>query len=180
MEGTQGSLKEIAIPASVFTTLRTELAKECGALATIHALHAAGYAAGVDAVAGFTEGLQDGPASMAGEAFWPRVSSFFARRGWGTLSHDAPSDAVGMLTSPDWVEATPDQVDEEGSCSFTSGFLSGFLSTVAGGPVAVLEVDCRTRGDDMCSYAFGSESAVHELYGRLLDGADLDGALADL
>ena len=48
---------------------------------------------------------------------------------------------------------------------------------MAGGPVAVLEVTCRTRGDDACAFAFGSEGAVHELYGKLLEGADLDGAL---
>ena len=180
MEGKQGSYNEIAVPASVFITLRSELSKECGSLPTIHALHAAGYAAGTEAAAGFAGGTEDGAGSMAEDTFWSRTEAFFARRGWGSLGHAQGSDAVGLLSSPDWMEATPDQVDEEGSCSFTTGFLSGFLSEVAGGPVAVLEVTCRTRSDDQCTFAFGSESAVHELYGQLLDGADLDGAVAAL
>jgi len=180
MEGKQGGYNEIAVPASVFITLRNELAMECGPLPAIHALHAAGYSAGTQAVVGFSGGLEDGPASLAENKFWARIEAFFARRGWGSLTHSHASDAVGLLSSPDWVEATPDEVDEEGSCSFTAGFLSGFLSEVAGGPVAVLEVTCRSRGDDRCTFAFGSESAVHDLYGQLLDGADLDGAVAAL
>jgi hypothetical protein len=46
--------------------------------------------------------------------------------------------------------------------------------------VAVLEVDCRARGADRCCFAFGSEVAIHDLYGHLLDGSDLDDALAAL
>ena len=180
MEGKQRGYNEIAVPVSVFTTLRKELTRECGPLPTIHALHAAGYAVGTQAVAGFARGIVDGAASLAEDRFWSRIEAFFSQRGWGSLTHSHASDAVGLLSSPDWVEATPGDVDEEGSCSFTSGFLSGFLSEVAGGPVAVLEVTCRTRGDDGCTFAFGSESAVHELYGQLLDGADLDGAVAAL
>lgn len=180
MEGSQEEYREVAVPVTTFTTLRTELEKECGSLPTIHALHAAGYRAGVEAVAGFSRGMEAGPGALGEAAFWTRLQRFFNRRGWGTLQHHSAHSAVGLLTSPDWVEATPHEMDEDGSCSFTTGFLSGFLTTVAGGPVAVLEVSCRTRGDDACAYAFGSESAVHELYGRLLDGVDLDGALAAL
>ena len=46
--------------------------------------------------------------------------------------------------------------------------------------MAVLEVECRGRGGPSCSFAFGSESAVHELYGHLVDGGNLDGALSAL
>lgn len=180
MAGSAEGHREIAVPVSTFATLRAELAKECGTLATIHALHAAGYQAGVEAAAVFSEPLDGGVASLGRTAFWGRVRRFFLRRGWGTLSHDDGHGAVGLLTTTDWVEATPDAPDEEGSCTFTTGFLAGFLTTVAGGPVAVLEVACRTRGDDVCTFAFGSESAVHELYGEMLDGAELEQALAAL
>jgi hypothetical protein len=71
-------------------------------------------------------------------------------------------------------------MDADASCCFSTGFLSGLLSELAGGPVAVLEIGCRTRGADACRFAFGSEQVIHDLYGRLLDGADFDGALAAL
>ena len=31
---------------------------------------------------------------------------------------------------------------------------------------------CRSRGADTCQFAFGSEGAIHELYGRLLENDD--------
>ncbi|NIX42216.1 MAG: hypothetical protein GWN06_24335, partial [Gemmatimonadetes bacterium] len=54
------------------------------------------------------------------------------------------------------------------------------LTELAGGPIAVLEVSCRARGDDCCDFAFGSETAIHGLYGRLLQGENLQAALAAL
>ncbi len=87
---------------------------------------------------------------------------------------------MGLLSSSDWAEASVDEIDPDASCCFSTGFLSGLLSQLAGGPVAVLEVECRTRGEAACRFAFGSEGAIHDLYGHLIEGGDLDGALASL
>jgi len=171
--------REIAVPVSVFGTLRSELEKEAGTLATVHALHSAGYQAGTEVAASFTNG-GDGAATLGQDTFWTQLSDFFGQRGWGTLQHQAAHRAVGILASPDWAEASATDPDPEASCFFSTGFLSGLLSELAGGPVAVLEVGCRTRGEDSCRFAFGSEAAIHQLYGRLLDGVDLDGALSAL
>jgi hypothetical protein len=168
--------REIAVPVSIFITLRSELEKEAGALPTIHALHHAGYEAGADAAASFALGGE--VASMGQSVFWARLSEFFSRRGWGTLERSGGQRGIALLSSPDWAEASPDAEDSEASCCFSTGFLSGLLSELAKGPVAVLEVDCRARGDERCCFAFGSEVAIHDLYGRLLDGTDLEGALA--
>lgn len=173
------ALREVAVPGSVFAALRRALAQEAGALPAIHALHGAGYAAGIAAAAGFPGDGADDTLQLPEAAFWARLSSYFARRGWGTLVHEAAHEAVGMLTSADWAEAEQEP-SEDASCSFATGFLSGLLSTVAGGPVAVLEVRCRARGDDACTFAFGNAEAIHEVYGKLLEGADLSGALATL
>jgi hypothetical protein len=112
------------------------------------------------------------------KAFWDHLSSFFTKRGWGTLSHRDAHPGIGMLSSADWGEARTDRVDAQASCSFSAGFLSGLLSQLAGGPIAVLEISCRSRGARSCDFAFGSEGAIQALYGRLLDGDDLDRALA--
>jgi len=178
MEDSGGSGREIVVPISVFGHLRRELEKETGSLPATHALHAAGYASGQAASAAFTEGLARSVTSLPQEAFWARLRTFFARRGWGTLSPEPARLGVGFLTSTDWAEADAAEVDSDASCSFTSGFLAGLLSQVAGAPIAVLEVQCRTRGDACCRFAFGSEGVVHELYGQLLEGTDLDRALS--
>jgi predicted hydrocarbon binding protein len=175
-----GTPREIAVPVSIFGSLRAELEKEAGTLPTVHALHHAGYAAGVAAAGSFTGNGEGDPASLGEDAFWSRLSEFFSRRGWGKIQHERPHRAVGILSSTDWAEAADPQGGPEASCHFSTGFLSGILSQLAGGPVAVLEVECRMRGAGACRFAFGSEGAVHELYGRLLDDVDLDGALAAL
>jgi len=180
MDSKSGALREIAVPVSVFGSLRIELAKEAGMLPTVHALHSAGYHAGTEAAASLVGDARDGAAALGQSAFWVKLTDFFSQRGWGTLGHDAAHEAVGILSSRDWAEASAAEVDPDASCFFSTGFLSGLLSELAAGPVAVLEVGCRTRGEDECRFAFGSESAIHDLYGRLLDGADLDGALSAL
>jgi len=170
---------EIVVPATLFGEMRAALEKEAGPLVAVHALHAAGYAAGVAAAAGLRTSPEEDVLALPQDVFWTRLTGFFARRGWGSLAHEPAHQAVGLLTSPDWAEgAVPGGGDA--SCSFTTGFLSGMLSTVAGGPVAVLEITCRARGDGRCSFAFGHATAIHDLYGKLLQGSDVSSALASL
>jgi hypothetical protein len=176
MDSKGGAPREIAVPVSVFGSLRTELAKEAGTLPTVHALHHAGYHAGTDAAPTVIGSAGNGAALLSQNVFWSRLADFFSERGWGNLRHDPVHKAVGFLSSADWAEAGAD-VDAEASCFFSTGFLSGLLSALAGGPVAVLEVGCRTRGEDRCTFAFGSETAIHDLYGRLLAGDDIAEAL---
>lgn len=172
--------REIAVPIAVFTTLRRELEKEVGTLPAVRSLHHAGYETGAEAAAGFVSGDREGIADLTASDFWDRLERSFRRKGWGSIRHEAPHAGVGMLVSGDWVEGATDDTDPEGSCSFSTGFLAGLLSTLADRPVAVLEVTCRTRGDDACRFAFGAEAVVHELYGRLLDGSDLSRALTEI
>lgn len=169
--------REIAVPVSLFESLRGELEAEAGTLQTVRALHHAGYHAGLAAAASVNQDAGGDSFSLSQGGFWALLAGYFGKRGWGELQHSTPHPAVGMLTSSDWAEARADEVDADASCSFSAGFLSGLLSQLAGGPVAVLEVECRTRGDERCRFAFGSETAIHELYGHLLDGADLQSAL---
>ncbi|MGE0159464.1 MAG: V4R domain-containing protein [Gemmatimonadales bacterium] len=176
MNGRGTTPREIAIPATAFGSLRAHLEKEAGPLPTVHALHHAGYAAGAAAA----PALGGGGASMGEDAFWSRLADFFSKRGWGVLRHARPHRAVGVLTSTDWAEASPGDGGSDASCHFSAGFLSGLLTELAGGPVAVLEVGCRSRGGESCQFAFGSEGAIHELYGRLLEDHSLDAALAAL
>lgn len=169
--------REIAVPVSIFASLRHSLAKEAGELPAIHALHDAGYSSGVAAAEAMRGAPDEDLLRLSEDDFWSRLAAFFAKRGWGTLSHAALHEAVGSLTSADWVEAAGEDGGEDASCSFSTGFLAGLLSTLAGGPVAVLEVQCRARGDETCTFAYGNATAIHEVYGQLLDGATLPQAV---
>ena len=175
-----GAPREVAVPISVFGSLRGELESEVGTLPTVRALHSAGYHAGLPAAMAMHNESGGDAFSLGRDDFWQKLQAYFKKRGWGTLSHRSPHAAIGLLSSGDWAEALDGDPDPDASCCFSTGFLSGLLSQLAGGPVAVLEIECRTRGGSSCEFAFGSEGAIHELYGQLLEGADLDGALATL
>jgi hypothetical protein len=179
MDAASQPLPEIVVPATLFGDLRTALETEVGPLAAVHALHAAGYAAGAAAAATLKASPDEDMLALPREVFWDRLSTFFGRRGWGGMAHEDVHEAIALLTSPDWAEGAGPG-GEEASCSYSAGFLSGLLSSAAGGPIAVLEVRCRGRGDEACSFAFGNAAAIHELYGKLLGGADVAGALDSL
>ncbi len=171
------SNREVAFPARALLHLRKALREEVDPLAAIHALHAAGYGCGEDVFSQFSRGAD--VAETADNSFWAGMSSFFQSRGWGRMTHSAPHPGIGILESPDWAEAE-DGDESQPACAFTAGMLSHFLSLAAGGGIAVLETACRARGDDACRFAFGSEDAIHGLYGHLLDGRTLPEALEQL
>jgi hypothetical protein len=170
------SPREVAVPAAALARLRTALQGEAGELPTVHALHAAGFDAGAPLFDAFVRGLADGLDSVPRDAFWSHVERFFRERGWGSLRHDDGHPAVGFLHAPDWAEAS-DGGDDQPSCAFGAGMLSQFLTRVAGGPVAVLETSCRSSGASHCTFAFGSEAAIHTFYGHLVEGLSVADAL---
>lgn len=177
--------REVALPAGALALLRHTLTDEVGPLAAVHGLHASGYAAGEALFETFQRGLDEPVREMAESDLWDRLERFFRQKGWGTLRYRALHPGVGALEAGDWAESERDEdsgsrAATEPSCAFTTGLLSAFLSGVAGGAVAVLEVACASAGDDACLFAFGSETAVHRLHGQLLEGVAVDDALASL
>lgn len=175
-----GGPREIAVPMSVFDALRSELEAAAGTLQTVRALHQAGYAAGTSAAPILHLEAGGDSLVLSRDGFWSHLSDHFSKRGWGSLRHESVHPGVGLIETKDWAEPNTDDVSADASCSFSAGYLSGLLTELAGGPIAVLEVSCRGRGDDSCDFAFGSESAIHDLYGHLLEGADLQTALSSL
>ncbi len=180
MSSRNGAPREVALPVEVFDALRVEMERDVGTLEMVSALHAAGYAAGLAAAPVLNRTSGGEALRLSSSGFWTQLSTYFDSRGWGALSHRAAHRAIGILSSREWAEASTPGNQSESGCAVSAGFLSGLLSQLAGGPVAVLEVHCRGRGDDACEFAFGSETAIHDLYGHLLDGAGLDEALGAL
>ena len=173
--------KELALPGSALRILRRSLQSEVGPLPTIHALHSAGYRAGEDLAPELVDSARPRELTTLSESdFWALLEAFFLRRGWGRIEHRQPHPAVGLLAAYDWAEAEENDEEEHPTCAFTSGLLSSLLTNTAGAPVAVLELRCRSRGDDECQFAFGAEGVIHDLYGDLLEGSSFDEALTRL
>src|SRR6267154_2190024 len=74
------------------------------------------------------------------------LSAFFRATGWGSVSVSQLGNAALVLDSSDWAEAAPGSAQEP-MCFFSSGMLADFFGRLSGEPVAVMEVECRSRND---------------------------------
>jgi hypothetical protein len=167
--------------------LRRSLSSTVGADSAAHALRSAGNVAG-DAffrLLTHVPGAQpsDGSAERADlseDVFWRRLSQLFEVRGWGRLTNERVHPGVAALDAHDWVESDPDTAAGRPSCHFSTGLLANVLGQAAGDEVAVLEVECRSCGDDRCRFLYGSPAALERLYGDVHAGSDAAAALEAL
>lgn len=176
---------ELALPVNSLAALRNALEGQVGADIAADALRHSGHAAGDALIARLAQnGDPDANnheqlRGVTGDTFWRRLSQLFATRGWGTLTHDTPHPGIGSLESTNWVEAVPGSATRP-SCYFTTGMLANLLGHAAGGDVAVLEAECRSRGDAHCRFLFGSPAALDALYTKLRSGEDVQESIAAL
>ena len=173
--------QELALPAAAFTALRHTLITELGAQRAAGVLRQAGYAAGDALFRALAQPRAATPlAELPATEFWRRLTQLFATRGWGTLTHAPLHPGVAALDSVDWGEADPAAAARQPSCFFSTGLLANILGQLVAADVAVLEVECRSRGDHRCRFLFGSPAALDAVYQRVASGEQPDQAVAQL
>jgi predicted hydrocarbon binding protein len=165
----------------VIHQLRASLERDAGLQAATH-LQEAGFAGGEELYASFTSWLArhrslDRPADLDVRFLGEALSEFFADQGWGKLT-TTPLGAVLALDSPDWAEALDQPHGEFPSCHLSCGLLADFLGRFSQGLVAVMEVECRSRGDARCRFLAGAPETLGILYERMAQGTGYLEALA--
>lgn len=177
----------LMLPPATLSLVRRAIREEVGDLSATRILQNAGFAFGELLFREFVRelgvkgGSEDAEIRSMDEArFWAALSRFLGQRGWGRLESERVHPGLAVVYAYDWAETAPLADEDQPGCHFTSGFLSHLMSQLAGQPIAVLEVECASAGAHRCSFLFGSEAAVHEVYGLLLDDTPLDEALARL
>ena len=176
---------ELALPVASLAAIRHALTKSVGPDEAARALRSAGHAAGDAVFAALTQpfGADSGDANALADvkaaAFWRRIAQLFSTRGWGTLNHSDLHEGVASLVSSNWVEAEPGTTNRP-TCFFTTGLLANLLGQAAGDDIAVLEVECRSRGDHECRFVFGSPDTIDALYDRIRSGASVEDSVAAL
>ncbi|MFI5235050.1 MAG: V4R domain-containing protein [Gemmatimonadales bacterium] len=171
----------LGLGARALHTLRASLERDLGANAASY-LQEAGFVGGTDLYGAFrgwladTTGVTD-PGELDAAHLPGILTAFFGSLGWGSLDVTPLADAVLALDSFDWAEADPAAAAAYPSCHVTGGLLSAFLGHLGGGMTAVLEVECRSRGDRRCRFLAGAPDTMHSLYQRLAAGMTVEGAL---
>lgn len=145
-------------------------------------LQEAGFAAGEEVAAAFTTWLRErtgveSPADLDATHLGDALDGFFRTIGWGGLRTTMLAQGVLALDSEDWAEATAEPTALAPSCHLTCGLLADLLGRIAGTTVAVMEVECRSRGDARCRFLAGAPDTLGVLYERLAAGESYARAL---
>lgn len=175
----------VRLPAEAFLSLRSAVTEGRDPAEAAGLLRRAGFEAGTAFHGALEEWLASelhaGSAdAMAPEEFWETLSAFFSHLGWGALSHERVHTGVAALDATDWLEARAGDGAAAPSCHLTTGLLAELLNRVAGAEVAVLEVECRARGDERCRFLFGGQDALTALYQEMVEGSSYTDSLARL
>jgi len=117
------------------------------------------------------------PDELGAGHFGTVLSEFFQQHGWGTLAIRPVGGAALAFDSADWIEA------ESGSatmpmCFFSSGMLADVMGRVSGEPVAVMEVECRSKGDAQCRFLSAAPETLQQVYERMTQGVSYLDALS--
>jgi predicted hydrocarbon binding protein len=166
----------------VIHSLRASLERDAGIQAATH-LQEAGFAGGEELYDAFARWLKaernvDPPADLDVQFLSEALSDFFAEQGWGRLTVVPLGDAVLALDSTDWAEALDQPEGQYPSCHLSCGLLADFLGRVSQGLVAVMEVECRSRGDQKCRFLAGAPETLGVLYDRMAQGSGYVEAIA--
>ena len=144
-------------------------------------LQETGFAAGEDTYRAFCAWLPAatgirGPDELDAAHLSDTLSAFFGATGWGSVTL-APLGAGALaVDSPDWAEAEPGSGDQP-TCAFSSGMLADFLGRLSGESVAVMEVECRSRGDTRCRFLSATPETLQRVYDLMTQGRSYEEAL---
>jgi predicted hydrocarbon binding protein len=165
----------------VIHQLRAALERDTGLQAASY-LQEAGFAGGEELYGEFTRWLVstrgvERPADLDARFLDEALSQFFAEQGWGALTAQALGGTVLALDSAEWAEASDEGRGEFPSCHLTCGLLADFFGRLSDGLVAVMEVECRSRGDARCRFLAGAPETLSALYDRMAQGSSYTDAL---
>ena len=155
----------------VIHSLRASLERDAGIQAATH-LQEAGFAGGEELYEVFARWLKaernvDPPSDLDMQFLGEVLSDFFAEQGWGKLTSLPLGEAVLALDSDNWAEALDQPEGQYPTCHLSCGLLADFLGRVSQGQVAVMEVECRSRGDKKCRFLAGApETPRRRVFGQ--------------
>jgi len=137
-------------------------------------LQESGYAAGPGLYNAFA--AEHNPTDLDADRLAETLSEFFTNGGWGTVSMSPVGTGALALDSSDWAEAEPGTAQAP-MCFFSAGMLADFLGRLSDETVAVMEVECRSRGDERCRFLSATPDVLEKVYNDMTQGRSYAEAL---
>ncbi len=171
----------ISVGNRVLHNLRYSLSRDLGDRAPEY-LQTAGFATAPQVYARFLKWLPeftgvDDPEDLVSSSLGEVLSGFFSALGWGTLEIEQTGNGALALTTTDWAEAEPGSNAHQPSCYLSSGLFTDFLGRLSKVPVSVMEVECRSRGDERCLFIAGSPQTMEAVFEALAAGGSYESVL---
>ena len=171
---------DLAIGRGTLRQLHASLANHAPDQA-VTILQEAGYAAGEAIYKAFASWLPertgvDSPGNLDAALLAETLSDFFTSGGWGTVTMSPVGTGALAIDSNDWAEAEPGSAPSP-MCFFTAGMLADFLGRLSEETVAVMEVECRSRGDARCRFLSATPEVLEKVYNEMTNGRSYAEAL---
>jgi len=151
--------------------------------AAVTVLQETGFASGESIYQGFLAWLPAGAGvesldQLDGGQLSSVLSAYFDARGFGPLEMTPLPGGALALDSAAWAESEPG-TSESPMCFFTAGMLADFLGRLTGETVAVMEVECRSKGDPRCRFLSAMPDTLQKVYEAMTNGQSYEEALAE-
>jgi predicted hydrocarbon binding protein len=137
-------------------------------------LQEAGYAAGAGLYQAFT--AAHNPSELDADLLGATLSEFFTSGGWGSVTITPVGTGALALDSTDWTEAEPGTAQAP-MCFFSAGMLADFLGRISEETIAVMEVECRSKGDARCRFLSATPEVLERVYNDMTAGRTYEEAL---
>jgi predicted hydrocarbon binding protein len=137
-------------------------------------LQEAGYAAGEGLYNAFA--AVHNPTDLDADLLPAALSEFFTSRGWGNVTITPVGTGALALDSGDWAEAEPGTAHTP-MCFFSAGMLADFLGRLSAETIAVMEVECRSKGDERCRFLSATPEVLDRVYTEMTQGRSYADAL---
>jgi len=173
-------MENLAIGRGALAALHASLLRQAPDLA-VTILQETGFASGEGVHAAFCAWLPSAagvatPDQLDGQQLSDTLSAFFDAHGWGQVTVTPLPGGALALDSSDWAEAEPGSA-ESAMCFFSAGMLADFLGRLTGDTVAVMEVECRSKGDGRCRFLSAMPETLERVYQAMTEGRTYEEAL---
>jgi predicted hydrocarbon binding protein len=138
-------------------------------------LQEGGYAAGEGLYRAFA--AANNPAELDADLLPETLSDFFRTGGWGSVTITPVGTGALAIDSTDWAEADPGTAQTP-MCFFSAGMLADFLGRISDETIAVMEVECRSKGDARCRFLSATPEILDKVYNEMTAGKTYEEALA--
>jgi predicted hydrocarbon binding protein len=173
----------VGLTRETLVSLCTALLRENGSQAAMH-LQNSGYAGGETLFEAFSHWLlargYGTPEAQPASMFAQRATEFFRELGWGSLDLGAYGESVATVDSADWAESDPSSALQFPGCYLTTGLFADFFGRLAGAPLAVMEVECRSMGSERCRFLVASSEVMQQVYDAMGNGLPYDEAVGQV